>query len=543
MGKTSSPIRLRRPASGIVELALVAALALVGARCAGGDSGSPPPGDGGTGTDAPRPDGPAGCTPGPFPQAPPGFAPALHVDPRCGAADDADGSPERPYATIAAALAAAPEGAAVLVAPGDFDETIDVTHAVIAIVGRAETPTAVPQTVLRPTQQRSAVMTLGPGGSPPERVWLEGLRIVAPYEAGVVVRGGTVVLRGVHVEGARRVRVAAGDGTYEDRYGHGVVASAGAAVEIRDCAVRDAAGVGVLLDDATGSVSGCTVERNAAGGVRLQRCVGAPVRIEDNTLRANGETGIAVLGSRAEVRGNTVAATTAGAAGAYGDGILVAALPGMAGGAAIESAAAVEDNTVDGGARVGVLIAGGARATVERNTVTANGRAGIWLQTGDAAGAELRVVANTVEANVLVGIALTGGARALVEDNDVGGTLAGWTFTGPGAEEVAYGIGVFGRAFATVSGNRLTPLGAAGTATGPHILVDDALPGTAVRGNRTMGSPEQPPAALFVAVQNQAVGAVTLAGNGADAREELHGVGERPYALMPEAERGFTRGD
>lgn len=481
---------------------------------------------------------------GPYPAAPDGAGALLHVAPG-GGEGAPDGSAARPFRTIGAAIAAAAPGTTILVAAATYDESLRIERAPLAIVGARDPVSGEPAVFLRPppsADTAGGVFVLGPGADPPESVALTGLVVQGAGTAGIWVSGQGLHVEACRVEGARAVTPQDGS---DPVYGFGILAMDGARVAVRESAVIGCDGPGILLSESTGSVTGSRFERNGRGGIRLEGCTAAPVRVEGNAVLGNAELGIAVLGSQAEVLGNDVRGTTAFGTFAGADGILVGALTGPAGAALAGATARVEGNTVRDSARAGILFGAGAGGAVRDNEVSGNDYGGIYLQ-GDAGerGPELDVSANVVRDNRYVGVAAKGGVSVRLHGNDVGATRPGPTFVDGAVVSVGYGIGVFAGALADVRGSRLGPFASDGAAQLAHVLVDSAAAGTVVACDRQPdGSPvscnraAEDGATIVIAVQHQRPEDVTVDNPGATV--ERYGADERPYTLAPAMTASF----
>jgi len=296
--------------------------------------------------------------PDPDPAAPPGGVARVRAgaDPAA-----ADGSAERPFATIAAALARVGDEAQVLVARGAYPEALEVT-------GRAR------------VTGRCGVTLTGAAGRP------------------------TVLVRGAGASLAlRRVAITGG--------ASGAVAAAGAALTLRDVRITGVTGIGV---DAEGVgttvraeglvVTGTVARRDAAGrsvdGDALVARGGARLDAVRVLVEGNQEAGVYVADGVVTLADSVVRGTQPRPDGEFGQGILVET------GGSLTAARTVVEGSYASGAQ-----ATGARATlrledcVVRGTRSrADGRRG-W---GVVAGLGARVE----------------GARVLVADNRGAGALA-----------------------------------------------------------------------------------------------------------------------
>lgn len=384
----------------------------------------------------------------------------VHVSAACGtSAPDAkrDGSPTSPYATISAGLAAAPAGATVLVDAGTYAENLVITKSVDL---RGAGPAA---TLVTPLAGAAGVFIDA------ATVRLEGVTIRDAEIAGVQIASGEVTLSGCQILGSRKDAGGA--------FGFGVVAAAGASVAIAGSAVNDSQGIGVLLSGAAGSILDSTISRNAGGGVRLEQTQG-DVRIERNEVLGNTRFGVWLLSARGIVVQNRVASTAA-EGGDMGDGVIATELVDAQGVSAGPSHLELSgDNTVEGNARVGVLLAGEVLGIVVQNRVASNGRAGVWLQEAAGSSGSLTVENNDVIENVGVGIGLTGAAIAAVKGNRVSGTSeAAMLDAAGGSFVIGDGVALLAGATAAVDSNVCTRNARLG------MIADAVGAGTTLVGN------------------------------------------------------------
>ncbi|WP_438019712.1 DUF1565 domain-containing protein [Sorangium sp. So ce315] len=138
-------------------------------------------------------DGPDGCGEGPWGAVveAPGD---VHVDPSHGGGDGA-GSRERPFTTIAEALAAVEAGGRVILAEGDYDEPVEVTKP-IEIVGRCASRVALRGERSDESGNVSAVWLHDVEGA-----GVRGVSVISP-SIGLFVQAAAVAVRDVRVTGA-----------------------------------------------------------------------------------------------------------------------------------------------------------------------------------------------------------------------------------------------------------------------------------------------------------------------------------------------------
>ncbi|WP_438028912.1 DUF1565 domain-containing protein [Sorangium sp. So ce233] len=165
-------------------------------------------------------DGPDGCGEGPWGEVVevPGD---IHVDPGYGGEDGA-GSRERPFATIAEALAAVEAGGRIILAEGDYDEPVEVTEP-IEIVGRCAS-----RVTLRGEQSDASGNVSAVWFHDVTGAGVRGVSVISP-SIGLLVQAATVAVRDVRVTGA------SGSGV--------VVAQPGAGLDMSRSLVARAGGV------------------------------------------------------------------------------------------------------------------------------------------------------------------------------------------------------------------------------------------------------------------------------------------------------------
>ncbi|MEU0553261.1 AAA family ATPase [Dactylosporangium sp. NPDC006015] len=144
------------------------------------------------------------------------------------------------YPSIAAAIAAAPPGATVLVLPGDYQESVVLTRAV-------------------------RIQARDGAGS---------VRWRSARGAAVHVRGGSSVLSGLSIAGDDRdfatVLVDAGEILVEDSHLEGVASAVfvrGGAATVRGCSLRSIAADGIQVRDGKGVVERCTIGPVGVSGI------------------------------------------------------------------------------------------------------------------------------------------------------------------------------------------------------------------------------------------------------------------------------------
>lgn len=168
-----------------------------------------------------------------------------------------DGSRGAPYGTIAEAIAAAPDGATVAIAPGTYEErlVVDRPMTLLGACTDAVITTSGLGTVLSPRADPVELRNLSVRGG---TVGIEG-------------RGGTAVVRDVIIEGATSVALRA---------------TLGGAMDAQSVWIRDTFDTGVMVSGGSMQLSRAVVER--VGGVGVQVTFGSLV-MTDATVRRIGE--------------------------------------------------------------------------------------------------------------------------------------------------------------------------------------------------------------------------------------------------------------
>ena len=264
-------------------------------------------------------------------------------------------------------------------------------------------------------------------------------------------------------------------------FGFGILATADAAIEVRNCLLSGSASVGLMLSSSTGIVAGNLIEDNGDGGIRIEQSTGTVI-IKENDVVGNEGFGIGIFSSSASLLSNLVEGSLPGGSSGSADGIVVTALKAQDGASSIPSQIEIgNDNIISGNERVGVLLSGGTTGTVDSNQVLDNSRGGIWIQ-GEAGGDDgVLVNANDVLVNHFIGIGVTSGSRAVVSDNVVAGTLLANDFDGPQLVQIGDGVGVFGGSSALVKSNTVSGSGRIG-------IILDSSDGGASCSTLTSGS-------------------------------------------------------
>ncbi|MER7752800.1 right-handed parallel beta-helix repeat-containing protein [Kitasatospora sp. NPDC097643] len=350
-------------------------------------------------------------------------------------------SPVRPGAhrSISAALAEAPEGALITVAPGRYEEALVITRAVTVAAGdvggagdggTVEVHAVAGSTVvvdaeavglsglvLSGTDRQAPVLDLRRGQSA-----LDGCRIRGEAWAAVLVRqDATLAARGCRVD---------------NPHGAGVVVTSTGASVLEDTEVADSGSSAVVVAERGRlEVRDCRLVRPRGNGV----CVNGSgtVVIEATRITGSAKPGVAVeQEARAELRRVTVSGSAA--VDAYltsrGETVLAGcAFEGSAGQAvhvAGGAAPVLRGCTVDGAADTGVEVTGGARPVLEDVRITG---APVGLR---VTGAGSIVVADrlTVRDAATTAVRLADGAAAELDRLTVSGTAGDGVRADGGAE-------------------------------------------------------------------------------------------------------------
>ena len=339
---------------------------------------------------------------------------------------------------------------------------VDVQGATVVLTAsRVEDVTATPAVVLSLTPGYG-VSAVGQSVLVTEQLTVErtGRTALTVSQTELTIRGG--VLRegagsNLHVETGSRAAVvdttiesalATGDGAA------GVALLSAAEVTLRGCTLGGTDGP-QLLAEASGPVlvEDCVLT-GGREGVRLQ-LLELPATLRGCTISGAAGGGVVALEAAVTIGpGNLIEAVSTDPAGGFGDAIhLVGCDPVL-----------VTGNTIDGPARLGVLLSGGTRGVVEDNEVLG---AAIWAQVAS----EVTVRDNTVAE--AVGRAIV----ALGSSLDVSGNTIQDVLADPAGG--ADGIVIAQRSAARVTDNLLPiPGGFIPNPLRAAILIDDPAPST-----------------------------------------------------------------
>ncbi|MEU8715904.1 right-handed parallel beta-helix repeat-containing protein [Streptomyces sp. NPDC048663] len=307
-------------------------------------------------------------------------------------------SPDRPGAhrTIAGALAEATEGALVTVAPGRYEENLDITRAVTLA---AESGTG---TVQVHAATGSTVVVEA------DAVQLSGLVLSgADQEAPVLdLRRGQSALDGCVIEGAAWTAVLA--------WNEGVLAA-------RGCRVVNPNGAGVVVTSRGGNVLEDT-EISEPGSSAVVVAEHGRLEVRDCRLDRPGGNGVCVNGTATA----TVESTR----------ITGSAKPAVA--VEQEARAALVKVTVTGSAVLDAYLTG--RGATTLTDCDFSGSAGQSVHIAEGAAPQLRRCA--VSGAARAGVQVTGGARPRFEDCEITGSPIGFHATGAGTAVSATGLTV-----------------------------------------------------------------------------------------------------
>jgi len=446
---------------------------------------------------------------------------------------DANGSLDHPFPTISQAILVASPGDAVLVAPGVYQENLTITQGPLAIIGSDEADTETTKVTLEPPGTDAAIYI-----DQAHDVTLRGLTIQAPSTAGIWLQGGSAVVEGCLIEES----VALDDGLF----GFGILATAGADIEVRNSSLSGSASVGIMLSSSTGVVAANRIEGNGGGGIRVEESSGTVI-IEDNDIIGNEDFGIGIFSSSASLLSNLVEGSLAGGPSGSADGIVATALKVQDGATLGPSQVDIGNgNIVTGNQRVGILLSGETTGTVDSNQVVDNSRGGIWIQDGAGGEEGVLVKANDVLGNHFIGIGISSGSRAVVSDNAVADTLLANDFNGPQMVQIGDGVGVFGGSSALIKSNTVSGSGRIGiildsTAGGASCSSQSSSSGSAICGNKVQDN-QHGIVLQSIGVETPTTEANTLSGNTSGDTLKMIGPDEESFKLLKEVESGFGDG-
>ena len=222
------------------------------------------------------------------------------------------------HRSIAAALAAAPDGALITVHPGSYPENLVLRRPVTITAAQAEG-----QVVVEPAA--GAALTMTTGSATVRRVTLHGrdatcaaaevtggsltldhCEVTAAARAAIEVRGGSaaVSMNGGRVRNSAGLGVVICDGAsgtfertaIEHVRSDGVTISSGADPAFRDCTISDVQGAGIAArDNARGLLQGCDITRITGAAVALRE--GSVTRMSSAWIHDTWDVGIQISSS------------------------------------------------------------------------------------------------------------------------------------------------------------------------------------------------------------------------------------------------------
>lgn len=382
-----------------------------------------------------------------FPPAPPGTKQVVYVAKNC-PADGADGSRDRPFTSVQQGLNRAEAGASVLVAPGQYDESVSMSRPV-SLVG-APSDSYDESVVMKPQGLGGSVAT----ENDDDEVAISGVRIEGATGYGLLLGRGHLVLTDVVIAATARGSVNdAGGQTAEVGFG---LAATGGRLDATRLTVDGSADSGVIIDGASGALRESRVSNSGLGGVIVQR-VATDFAVDACTLADNTQLGIGIFAGPVTLTGTTVSATRLHPATGIGDGVLVSHYDQDTDTSPIVVKAS--GNTVTGSERVGLLLGVGSEGEASDNIVSDSAAkapfgAGVWLQ-GKAGGASgLTMRRNSIRRSRFVGFAATSGSRATFEQGTIEQTASGSVFLpSGGSATIGDGVGLFDQSVVQLRGN------------------------------------------------------------------------------------------
>ena len=306
----------------------------------------------------------------------------------CYAGSDSDGSVERPFASISAALAVAETGSVVAVAAGMYEENVAIVSPVhlvgagkefctIATSGKAVT--MIINQVTGVTLRGFSLTGNGPAGlyiAEAGKVTASDLAF-AGYAGDDPADGSVVMISQSQTVELHGLAIAA-------TLVHGVTVSESSEVTVSGCTI-DGGGTGVFVSQSSDvTVQGNSVRTSVGGGIGVQM-TSTDVLVANNDIAETQATGIAVsFGSSAVLTGNTIVDVGVGEVYDFEtSGTLPLAFGVLLRGDSL--AVELSDNVVIGCALAGVLVSGEAGTEIEfgeGNVVAGNEEAGIALEGG-----------------------------------------------------------------------------------------------------------------------------------------------------------------
>ncbi|MEJ7728531.1 MAG: right-handed parallel beta-helix repeat-containing protein [Polyangiaceae bacterium] len=383
-------------------------------------------------------------------------------------APDADGSSERPFPTIQAAIAAAEDGAIVAIAAGSYTEDLDITGKSVRLWGRCPelvevvgSGAEVQAVLVRPgadgTEVRALAITgaaAGVGLSGAEDVHIDGVWIHDTTDRGIAAQDDlgptSLLVTGSLLERTSKYGLtAAGSkvslewsvirGTRSNAQGRmgvgimamaGVDSDAGAVVTVRSAVIEDNHEFGVLAEGAAVDMEASVVrgtledgEQSWGVGVGVQRS--SMLTLRTSVIDRNHAIGVFVASSVATVEDSVIRDTQPSAAHGFGRGLSTEMDPqtGQMGDVTVRRSLVERNHSA------GVHVSGSAallEGVVIRDTSTSsNGDAGRGISVQGKAGQRANLVLRgaLVERNEEMGIFVLA-SDATIESTVVRDTLA-----------------------------------------------------------------------------------------------------------------------
>lgn len=426
------------------------------------------------------------CPVGDWAEALPGDRPVVYVRP--GASAGGDGSAGAPFATIAEAITAVPDGGVVALAKGSYDEAVQLRGGV-ALWGAC-----VAETFVASTSASASAATIGVTGAGAE---LRNLR-VGGARPGIWVAGASrsLVVEDVIVAGATRGGVIAGNGARltatslvvrdtqpaaGGTFGTGIEVTAGAQLELTRGAVERSRDLGMYAGGATVALTS-VVFRDTLGqvspdgyGFGLEVGAGAEASLTAVAVERNRGVGLFVYDGAVVSVTDVVVRATAGAGPTQqnGRGVTV-----QDGGEVIATRLLLAENR-----ELGLWAGGvGTRVTLDdvvvRDTLTAGGAAGHGL--GVEWGPEVTVRRGHFARNAASGLYVAGLETSLSVADLVVVDTTGSSADGQGRGLAAQEDATLSIARARLLRNRTIALyaGAGATISAEDLVIEDTLPFT-----------------------------------------------------------------
>lgn len=382
-----------------------------------------------------------------YPPAPDGAKQIVHVAKNC-PAEGADGSAGHPYPSIGQGVGAVDSQGAVLIAPGEYDESVVVDRPV-SILGGADATQPDQSVTVRPPG------SIGIDVNPPEdgaAVVISGVTIQGGTGAGLRLKRGQLALSRVTISNT------APSPDPDAPVGHGLVV-AGGRIDASDLTVTGSASSGVLVQGGEGSLRAGKLRSNGQGGFVVIG-VSSSFTLRDSELSDNIQLGVGVFAGPVSLVGNTITSTKIHQPTGVGDGILV----NVNEGATNVIPVMMENNVVRGCERVGVLLGEGSTGSLTGNDIDGNATkagygAGVWLQARAGGDQGFVLSGNRVRNNRFLGLGATSGSNAVVSDNRIEDTIGAMAVLEIGSAMIGDGVGLFDQTTIRLTGNTIARSG------------------------------------------------------------------------------------